>query len=54
MEMAPIIMWQKGQRPEFHRQFWSHPLRNQPKNNVDLSKDNVEFDMLAGKKPQLL
>lgn len=47
MEMAPIIVWQKGRRPEFHKQFWSHPSRNQPKNNVDLSRDNVEFDMLA-------
>ncbi|KAL8149302.1 putative Rho GTPase-activating protein At5g61530 [Apium graveolens] len=47
MEMAPIIVWQKGRRPEFHRQFWSHPSRNQTKNNVDLSRDNVEFDMLA-------
>lgn len=53
MEMAPIIVWQRGRRPEFLRQFWSHPSRNQTKNNVDLSRDNVEFDMLAGKKAHL-
>lgn len=46
-EMAPIIIWQKGRRPDFYRQFWNQPSKNQSKTNVDPARDNDELDMLA-------
>lgn len=52
-EMAPLIIWQKGQRPDFYRQFWNQPSKNQSKTNVDPARDNGELDMLAGEKSDL-
>ncbi|KAL2550106.1 putative Rho GTPase-activating protein [Forsythia ovata] len=40
MEMASIIMWQKGQKPEHFKQFWNNP----PK--VDSASNYSELDML--------
>lgn len=49
MEMAPIIMWQKGQRPETYTQFWNQPSRTQSNANTGPAVQNYnEFDMLAG------
>lgn len=51
MEMAPIIMWQKGQRPETYTQFWNNQSKTQSNTNTNTSTDPVqtynEWDMLA-------
>ncbi|XP_071686255.1 uncharacterized Rho GTPase-activating protein At5g61530 [Rutidosis leptorrhynchoides] len=47
MEMAPIIMWQQGQRPETYIQFWNQPSRTQSNTNADPVQNYSEFDMLA-------
>ncbi|KAA8539771.1 hypothetical protein F0562_026463 [Nyssa sinensis] len=47
MEMAPIIMWQKGKRPEYYRKFWNHPSKNLSKKNMDPAPDYSVWDMLA-------
>nr|XP_043616811.1 uncharacterized Rho GTPase-activating protein At5g61530 [Erigeron canadensis] len=47
MEMAPIIMWQKGQRPETYKQFWNQSSRTQSNTNTDPSQNYNEWDMLA-------
>ncbi|KAI3712582.1 hypothetical protein L1987_71141 [Smallanthus sonchifolius] len=47
MEMAPIIMWQKGQVPETYKQFWNQPSRTQPNTNADHVQNYNEWDMLA-------
>ncbi|GJW37767.1 uncharacterized Rho GTPase-activating protein [Tanacetum coccineum] len=47
MEMAPIIMWQKGQRPETYKQFWNQPSKPQSNTNVDPVQNYNEWDMLA-------
>ncbi|KAK9059670.1 hypothetical protein SSX86_020374 [Deinandra increscens subsp. villosa] len=47
MEMAPIIMWQKGQIPETYKQFWNHPSRTQSNTNADPLHNHNEWDMLA-------
>lgn len=48
MEMAPIIMWQKGQRPETYIHFWNQPSRTQSNTNADPVQNYDEYDMLAG------
>ena len=48
MEMASIIMWQKGQRPETYKQFWNQPSKPQSNTNVDPVQNYNEWDMLAG------
>ncbi|KAL8552502.1 hypothetical protein ACS0TY_001259 [Phlomoides rotata] len=35
VEVAPVIMWQKGQRPEHYKQFWNQPQMIDSKANVD-------------------
>ncbi|KAK3033247.1 hypothetical protein RJ639_033127 [Escallonia herrerae] len=47
MEISPIIMWQKGHRPESYRQFWNHPSKTPSKSNVDLAHNFSEWDMLS-------
>lgn len=47
MEMAPIIMWPKGQRPETYKQFWNQPSRTQSNTNADPVQNYNEWDMLA-------
>ncbi|XP_058205199.1 uncharacterized Rho GTPase-activating protein At5g61530 isoform X1 [Rhododendron vialii] len=46
MEMAPIIMWQKGQRPEHFRQFWNQPSEILSKKKMDPSPNFNACDML--------
>ncbi|CAH1430770.1 unnamed protein product [Lactuca virosa] len=47
MEMAPIIMWQKGQPPETYKQFWNQPSKTQSNANLDSVQNYNEWDMLA-------
>ncbi|KAK3026433.1 hypothetical protein RJ639_041445 [Escallonia herrerae] len=47
LEIAPIIMWQKGHRPESYRQFWNHPSKTPSKSNVDPAHNFSEWDMLS-------
>ncbi|XP_057952520.1 uncharacterized Rho GTPase-activating protein At5g61530 [Malania oleifera] len=46
MEMAPVIIWQRGQRPEFYKEFWSHPPRTLSKKNTDPAPAYSDWDML--------
>lgn len=46
MEMAPIIMWPKGQRPEYFREFWNQPSEILTKRKMDSSPDFNACDML--------
>ncbi|GAB4825906.1 hypothetical protein Ancab_008773 [Ancistrocladus abbreviatus] len=45
-EMAPVIIWQKGQRPEFYRQFWHCQSRSLSKRNTDPLSAMSAWDML--------
>ncbi|KAH7557373.1 hypothetical protein JRO89_XS11G0133800 [Xanthoceras sorbifolium] len=47
MEMAPVIMWQKGQKPESYRQYWNNLSRNPSKKNMEEASAYSEWDMLA-------
>ncbi|CAI9774971.1 unnamed protein product [Fraxinus pennsylvanica] len=47
VEMAPIIMWHKGQRPALYKQFWSRPSKLDSKTNVDFASNYNTWDMLA-------
>ncbi|MFS7936886.1 hypothetical protein Hanom_Chr05g00421051 [Helianthus anomalus] len=48
MEMAPIIMWQKGQTPETYKQYWNQPTTTQSNTNAaDPVQNYSEWDMLA-------
>lgn len=50
MEMAPVIMWQEGHRPEFYRQYWSQVSESPSKKSLDLPAGSyTSWDMLAGK-----
>ncbi|KAF7824836.1 putative Rho GTPase-activating protein [Senna tora] len=35
MEMAPVIMWQKGSSPEFYRHYWNHMSKSPSKKSLD-------------------
>lgn len=48
VEMAPIIMWQKGRRPETYRKFWNHPSKTPSKTSFNYAENYDERDMLAG------
>lgn len=48
LEMAPVIMWQNGRKPEFYSQFWNHPSKGVAKKNMDPSPNYSAWDMLAG------
>ena len=47
LEIAPIIMWQKGQRPEYCRQLWNQPAKPLSK-NMDPTPNVNAWDMLDG------
>ncbi|KAL6530297.1 hypothetical protein OROHE_014650 [Orobanche hederae] len=47
MEMAPLIMWQEGQRPENYKQFWTQPSKLDSKENLDSTSNHNGWDMLA-------
>lgn len=46
MEMAPVMMWQKGRRSESYREYWSHPL-NSSRDSVDPRPGYNSWDMLS-------
>ncbi|KDP22454.1 hypothetical protein JCGZ_26285 [Jatropha curcas] len=47
MEIAPVVMWQKEQKPEFYRQYWSQASRNPPKRSRDPAPNYSAWDMLS-------
>lgn len=47
MEMAPIIMWQNGRRPESFRLFWNPPPKSPSKKSMDSAPTYSAWDMLA-------
>ncbi|PIN18161.1 hypothetical protein CDL12_09174 [Handroanthus impetiginosus] len=47
MEMAPIIVWQKGQRPEHYKQFWNNPSKLDSNANSESASNYSSWDMLA-------
>lgn len=48
MEMAPVIMWQNGRKPEVYRKYWSHASRSPSKKNMEPAPAYSSWDMLAG------
>ncbi|PIN09151.1 hypothetical protein CDL12_18268 [Handroanthus impetiginosus] len=48
MEMAPIIMWRKGHRPEHYKQFWNHPSKLDSKANIDAASDYSAWKLAGG------
>ncbi|CAA2935361.1 uncharacterized Rho GTPase-activating At5g61530 isoform X1 [Olea europaea subsp. europaea] len=46
MEMASIIMWQKGQKPDHYKQFWNNPPKADSNRNADSVLNYTEMDML--------
>lgn len=50
MEMAPVIMWQKGCRPETYRQYWSQMSESPSKQSLNPEPGSTTWDMLAGMK----
>ena len=48
MEMVPpVIIWQKGRKPEFYRQYWNQPSKI-PSENLDQPPSYSAWDLLAG------
>lgn len=45
MEMAPVIMWQKGSNPEFYRHYWNQ-LTKRPSNKSLDPPSGASWDML--------
>ena len=48
MELAPVIMWRKEQKPESYRQYWSQAPRSPSKKNANAAPNYSAWDMLAG------
>lgn len=46
MEMAPVIIWQKGRKPESFRKYWNQPSKG-PSDNSDPLPSYSAWDMLA-------
>lgn len=49
VEVAPIIMWQKGQRPEHYKQIWNQPENFASKADMDSASNSSVWDTLSGK-----
>ncbi|KAK4838627.1 hypothetical protein QYF36_015193 [Acer negundo] len=47
MEMAPILMWQKGRKPESYRQYWNNQSKSPSNKNMEQSPAYSKWDMLA-------
>lgn len=54
LEMAPVIMWQNGQKPDFYCQYWHQPSKGVAKKNMDPTPNYSAWDMLSGKSSILL
>lgn len=48
VEMAPVIMWQKGSNPEFYRHYWNQLSKRSPNKSLD-PPPGASWDMLNGK-----
>lgn len=48
VEMAPVIMWQKGSNPDFYRHYWNQ-LSQRPSNKSLDPPPGASWDMLNGK-----
>ncbi|XP_059461169.1 uncharacterized Rho GTPase-activating protein At5g61530 isoform X2 [Corylus avellana] len=46
MEMAPVIIWQNGRKPESYRKYWNEPSKG-PSKNLDPPSGYSAWDMLA-------
>ncbi|OMO94845.1 hypothetical protein CCACVL1_05762 [Corchorus capsularis] len=47
MEMAPVIMWEKGRKPESYRKYWSNPPKNTSNGSMDSAPAYSAWDLLA-------
>ncbi|PON92405.1 Rho GTPase-activating protein domain containing protein [Trema orientale] len=47
MEMAPVILWQKGREPDIYRHYWSQPQKVPSNNNFDPQPTYSAWDMLS-------
>ncbi|KAL1533077.1 hypothetical protein AAHA92_33015 [Salvia divinorum] len=47
VELAPIIMWHRGQRPEHYKQIWNQPEKCASKTNMDSASNNSVWEMLS-------
>ncbi|XP_075111299.1 putative Rho GTPase-activating protein At5g61530 isoform X1 [Nicotiana tabacum] len=46
-EMAPILIWQRGQRPDHYNQFWNHSAKPSSKKYIDSNSNSSAWEMLA-------
>ncbi|XP_047316149.1 uncharacterized Rho GTPase-activating protein At5g61530 isoform X1 [Impatiens glandulifera] len=53
MEMAPIIMWQKGHESEYCRQLWNHQVKTTNKNSDPPSPKYNSWDILGDFHPKV-
>ncbi|XP_062092210.1 uncharacterized Rho GTPase-activating protein At5g61530 [Humulus lupulus] len=47
MEMAPILMWQKGREPDMYRQYWIQPQKDPSNNNLEPQPVYTAWDLLS-------
>ncbi|KAJ4953929.1 hypothetical protein NE237_030761 [Protea cynaroides] len=47
VEMAPVVMWQKGKRPDHFSQFWCHTTKGPSKNTMDQTTAYSAWDILS-------
>lgn len=48
MEMAPVIIWQKGRAPDLYQKYWNQPSNGLSKKNSDSEPTYSAWDMLSG------
>ncbi|KAM1141842.1 hypothetical protein FF1_041688 [Malus domestica] len=47
MEMAPVIIWQKGRTPDLYRKYWNQPSKGPSRKNLDPEPTYSAWDMLS-------
>ncbi|KAM5557029.1 hypothetical protein ABKV19_024426 [Rosa sericea] len=47
MEMAPVIIWQKGRAPDLYKKYWNQPSKGLSKKNSDPEPTYSAWDMLS-------
>ncbi|XP_062000640.1 uncharacterized Rho GTPase-activating protein At5g61530 isoform X2 [Rosa rugosa] len=47
MEMAPVIIWQKGRAPDLYKKYWNQPFKGLSKKNSDPEPTYSAWDMLS-------
>ncbi|KAL3373444.1 hypothetical protein AABB24_005434 [Solanum stoloniferum] len=45
-EMAPILIWQRGQSPHQYDQFWNHSAKSSSKKHMDSNSNSSAWEML--------